>query len=229
MKIGLRILCVIGLLLLGVFLVGLFSSKGSNERRADANDYKEVQHHLLSDEVERSPAAVHVRRYVVFDEPASREEVEMVMQAERAGAIGQYPEVTNLGVYGFVSDETAQDGMGTWIAITFSRAPFGVADIQFDDERLGAAWQPSSEKFGLSEPERRALFKELVLQEDRATAEAEKLHPGNTRSELSERADTQSALRKKYVEELAQERGIPVDTLRAISVEALTKGWPFPN
>lgn len=225
-KIAKRVLSVVGLMLLAVFLAGVFAGKRGDQRESSL---RPIRHHNLPDDVDRAPIAVHVSRYVVFDEPATRDEVRRAMQTERAGAIKQYPDVTNLAVYGFVSDDNARDGMGTWIAMTFSTVPFSDVEIRFDEGRFNAAWQAPSERFGLSEPQRRALFKELVIQEDRATTEAEKAHSGDTREELMNRATAEHELRARYTEELAKARGIPVDSLRAISVEALIKGWPFPK
>lgn len=98
--------------------------------------------------------------------------------------------------------------------------------------------------YGLNENERKEIFKELVLLEDKAFYEAEKKHPivnrGNTIDEINEfkivaekniddNKNYEESLLKKYKSELLSKHKITDDVLEKISRESFDKNWELPK
>jgi len=87
-------------------------------------------------------------------------------------------------------------------------------------------------KLGLTEAQRRDLFKEIVAAEDRAQAEADRLYPTdisnpNWESNLKTNIDTYNMLADQYRAEVRQRYGITEEEQSQITVEGLTEGWPL--
>lgn len=98
----------------------------------------------------------------------------------------------------------------------------------------------SEEKFGLTEAERRKIFKAIVAAEDKSWAEADKKYPvsGRTvwdlsKSELRSRMDRNTDLAQKlgdqYENELAKKYDLTREQLKEITVEGFEENWPMPK
>lgn len=82
--------------------------------------------------------------------------------------------------------------------------------------------RPEEEK-ALSEVERRQIFKEIVLAEDKGTKEAELRFPDDIMNQI----DLERELQDKYKEELAKKHKLTMDQLKAIALEGVEKQWPM--
>lgn len=91
----------------------------------------------------------------------------------------------------------------------------------------------AEEKFGLTEGERRNIYKEIAEAEAKAMAEADKLYPidatdPNYKQEnVMKNIDKADELEKKYTAEVIKKYGITDDIATKITVEALTENWPL--
>jgi hypothetical protein len=98
----------------------------------------------------------------------------------------------------------------------------------------------SEDKFGYSESERRDVFKEVIVAEDKGQAEADLKYPTGAdavldenlnKAEISERisnnVDMARELQEKYRMEVLQKYNLTQEQGRKITVEALTEGWAF--
>jgi len=94
--------------------------------------------------------------------------------------------------------------------------------------------------FGLSEAERKQIWRESIAAEDRAAKEAEKnfplpeaTSPGYTREAVNEVLDRQmdyeNKARKEYKQAVARKHKITWDQLKQIEIEGVEKDWPMPQ
>lgn len=95
--------------------------------------------------------------------------------------------------------------------------------VLINEERLAALSQEPEERVGLSEQERREVFRGIATAEDRATQEAMARFPD---SQIMKQIELERELGEKYKAELAQKYGLTEGQLREIMVEGVTKGWP---
>ena len=92
----------------------------------------------------------------------------------------------------------------------------------------------SEEKFGFTEKQRRQIFIELVVAEDRAEAEAEKIYPlypldpNYKESNVSKHFDKSDEVGEKYKAQVRSKYGITKEIQLKISVEGLQESWPMP-
>ncbi len=91
----------------------------------------------------------------------------------------------------------------------------------------------SEDKFGFSEEQRRGIFKEIVVAEDRARIEADKIYPidisdPNYKQEnIMKNIDKNRELMDKYKAGVRNEYGITEDIENKIVAEAFTESWPM--
>lgn len=96
----------------------------------------------------------------------------------------------------------------------------------------------SEEKFGLTEVERRQIFKAIVAAEDKAQAEADRKYPvsgrstwglskSELRSQIDKNIDLMRHLEKQYKKELSKKYGLTQEQLKKISLEGVVERWPM--
>ncbi len=103
-------------------------------------------------------------------------------------------------------------------------------DALFESSAPKAA--PKEIKFGLSESERRQIWHEMIVAEDRATQEGEAMYPvtvQNANRELLEKQTEEIMVRvEKCRDELARKYGLTRQQLTRIVAEATMNDWPMP-
>ncbi|MFA6896866.1 MAG: hypothetical protein WCQ96_01115 [Patescibacteria group bacterium] len=77
--------------------------------------------------------------------------------------------------------------------------------------------------YGLTEQQRRQLYKEIVAAEDKARQEANRLFPTNYESNDAKFSE----LREKYVSAIRTKYNINTDQEKSITNEGLKEGWPL--
>jgi len=111
-------------------------------------------------------------------------------------------------------------------------------DLLRRESRVGVS-KPTAKtkrKFGLSENERKKVYRELGEAEDRADAEVQAMHPfpnpldpaysaARSKAQLQKQIQALGPLTKKYRAEVAQRHGITEKALRAITVEGFQENW----
>ena len=87
----------------------------------------------------------------------------------------------------------------------------------------------SETKFGMTEEERRALFKEIVAAEDRGQAEADEVYSplAFDIDTITKNVEMASELQEQYRAEVRAKYGITGEIQSKISVEAFNEGWPL--
>lgn len=87
----------------------------------------------------------------------------------------------------------------------------------------------SETKFGMTEEERRALFKEVVAAEDRGQAEADEVYSplASDIDTITKNVDMAFALQEQYRAEVRAKYGITPAIWLEISIEAFNESWPL--
>jgi hypothetical protein len=113
------------------------------------------------------------------------------------------------------------------IARSNDRTGYSISlDIQPDLEAYLAERSRSEVKDGLTEEQRRTIFKEIVAAEDRALAEAERLYPDLVDiDDVNRQADATHELAERYRAEVRDKWGITREVQRRIVTEGVTMHW----
>ncbi len=128
---------------------------------------------------------------------------------------------TNVYIYTYDTKEKAQAGQGLWLAmLQMSPSDEGEPKVTVWKEKIARIGQEPEEKFGLSEEQRKQVFKEIAAAELRATDEAIEREP----SDINKQIDLERELTEKYKNELAQKYNLSRDQLDAISLEGV-QNW----
>ena len=105
--------------------------------------------------------------------------------------------------------------------------------IRVNDNLLALLKQKPVLKFGLTEEQRKEIFKEAVRAERRSLNEMDAKYrtvsSGKaTDAQLKEQYKYQSELETKYKAEICKRHSLTDDQLLAIAIEGVKKQWPMP-
>ncbi|MBX3493405.1 MAG: hypothetical protein KF899_10605 [Parvibaculum sp.] len=132
---------------------------------------------------------------------------------------------TNIYIYIYGSEEQARAGQGLWVGMLAKSAlNNGEPQITISESRLAALSNAPEDRFGLSEDQRKRVFRETVASENRATKEAMARVPN---SELMKQIQLEGELMEKYKGEVARKYGLSEEQMLQISVEGIKSGWPM--
>src|SRR4029078_12730259 len=102
----------------------------------------------------------------------------------------------------------------------------------FDDRQIDQLGKSREEKFGLSEDQRKAIFRDGVLAEDRANREAEQTYPEPNSptpevnmAAFEKRDNLANKLIEKYRNQLARKNHLTKNQIDEIMNEGLEKSW----
>lgn len=226
--------------------------------RVEDTSHKAMGGKSLSDftsaELARLPTDKRLQVRVVVPDTIQRNQVRPVVEAILVDLRRERPDVDEIGLLVY-SDSALVDGAydvarATWSTngelggITPRIARENVRDgyetnvqIKKDLESYLAQRARQERKGGLSESERREIFRALVRSEDRARIEAERRYPTNTNcvsyEQVQENMDrnlaVEDSLREAYEREVREEYGITESVADSISVEGLSESWRMPE
>lgn len=147
-----------------------------------------------------------------------------------------YP--TNIYIYAFTTKERYDSGMGLWIAML--QKSYGDVNpiIDINNSQIAQLGEKPKKKFGLTEYKRKQIWNEMIKAEDRAEVEIKQkyplpdpLKPGYSKSavrkQIEKQVNLRETLKEKLENELAKKHGLTRKQLDEISVEGITKGWPW--
>lgn len=148
---------------------------------------------------------------------------------------------TNIYIYAFTSRERFESEMGQWIGMVDWVKDYDTKpNISISKRQIAHLGDKPEERFGLSEAQRIQIWKEYVKTEDRSTEEAEKKYPLSGPSllvlsdsegikRIKKNAELMHRLEEYYKNELAKKYRLTHKQLEEISMEGITKDWPFPK
>jgi hypothetical protein len=149
-----------------------------------------------------------------------------------------YTSPSHVYIFAYMSREHQIAGVGQWIAMLemtpSSRRPY----INMDRRQLDQIGIEPQSRSGLSEIERRKIWRELVKAEDKSSREAEKNCPLPNQydpefnktlweSKIQEQIELQEKLYEKYQDEITRKFAITREQLMDIAAEGEEKSWPL--
>jgi hypothetical protein len=147
---------------------------------------------------------------------------------------------THVFIYLYTSQEHFRSHTGQWIAMLSKLGEDSRPETQVRTELIAQLDAKSEVKHGLSESERKEIFAAVVMAEDRAEADAERMYPymdpldpaysqTSASRQIIKQGEVQNALTEKYHAEVAARYGVTKEQLRDISLEGVKKNWPLPE
>jgi hypothetical protein len=186
-----------------------------------------VDHTVLKDELSETPGKTQVLQELLVSPEIAESDLRSLLsarleEANRRGGFRYHDRPTVVGIYAYSSKADAASGVGQWVGM-LSKTPSSVRpDIRISSSVGNLS--PDEERFGLSELQRRDVFKQIVLAEDRGQAEAERRHPTN----LDQQYKLDEVLSRAYKDDLAKQFELTPSQLNDIASEAFVENWPLP-
>ncbi|NZA28657.1 hypothetical protein H0E84_19975 [Luteimonas sp. SJ-92] len=185
---------------------------------------------VIDEKVSDTPIKTQIEQQIVVSSVPTRagleDEIFRRYRSARARRGFRHHNVaTNIYIYVYGTKEQANAGQGLWIGM-IAMGPLDKEEprVLISEERLAALSHVPEERFGLSEEERKKVFRESAAAEDRATREAMARVPG---SQIMKQIDMERELEEKYKNELVRKYDLTNEQLQEIVVEAAMKGWPY--
>lgn len=194
-----------------------------------AESARDLTYTLLNEEIYDKPIKTQIEQHIVVSGVPSKRNLEAEILKRYRAALNRrgfryHNPATNIYIYVYGSEEQARAGQGLWIGmLAKSFSDKDVPQVLVNEERLAALSSAPEQRFGLSEAERKEVFREVAAAEDRATREAMALVPD---SDIMKQIELERKLTQKYKAEVARKYGLTEDHLLKISVEGVKKGWP---
>lgn len=190
---------------------------------------------VLNEDVSDAPVKTQVVMDILVSGEITKEGLETLLNdlyssiKQRTGF--EYHDHPNaIYIRAYTSQERAESGMQ--IAMLEKNAVNDSPLITINENQIAQLGAKSDEKFGLSEEQRKEIWKAYILAERQAREEADKKYPPEqvtTKEELRRLSEYEANLKDKYLEDLAKKHGLTRDQLELISIEGLEKEWPFPG
>lgn len=189
-----------------------------------------VTYTVVDDKIYDKPIKTQIEQHIVVSGVPTKAELKAeILKRYRAATARRgfryYNPATNIYIYVYGTEQQARAGQGLWIGmIAKGFSDKGEPRVLINEERLAALSQAPEKRFGLSEQRRKQVFREIAAAEDRATRGARARVPD---SQIMKQIDLERELGKKYKAKVAQQYGLTNDQLLKITLEGVTKGWPF--
>jgi hypothetical protein len=188
-----------------------------------------VTYAISSEKISDTPIKTQIEQHVVVTGIPERQGLEAEILKRYRTAMARrgfryHNPATNIFIYVYGTKEQAQAGQGLWIGM-LAKTPFEKTEprVQISDERLAALNRPPEARLGLSEPQRRVVFREIIAAEDRGTREATARVPD---SQVMRQTELERELQSKYKADVARRHKLTNNQLREIAIEGISKGWP---
>lgn len=180
--------------------------------------------------VSDTPIKTQISQHVVVSGVPTRSELEAEILRRYRSALGRsgfryHNPPTNIYIYVYGSEAQAKDGSGGWIGmLAKSYGDQGEPAVTINDDRLAALSKGPETRVGLSEAQRKQIFRELGNAEYRATQEAMARVPD---SRIQEQINLERSLTEKYRDQVIRKHGLTPNQVSEITVEGATLGWPL--
>ena len=157
----------------------------------------------------------------------------LFLQTDKEQRFKHHTYPTHVFIYAYSDKKRAESGTGGWVAMLSKVGDSGKPSIKVNDKLLALLKQKPVLKFGLTEEQRKEVFKEAVIAERRSLNEMDAKYrtvsSGKaTDAQLKEQYKYQSELETKYKAEICKRHSLTDDQLLAIAVEGVKKQWPMP-
>jgi hypothetical protein len=207
---------------------------GSIEKQSERLETGAPTYTLVDETIDDTPGKTQIEQHIVVSGTPTAAQLEAeILKRYRAAAARRgfryHDRPTNIYIYVYGTEEQARAGQGLWIGmIAKNFSDTDEPEVRTNEGRLAALSKAQEERFGLSDEDRRTVFREIAAAEDRAMCEAREQVPDD---KWEEQIELERDLMEQYKAEVAEEHGLTEDYLLKISVEGVESGWitpPFP-
>jgi hypothetical protein len=181
---------------------------------------------VVDQEFSDTPIKTQIVQYIVVDGMLTKTELEAELLARYRAALARrgfryHNPATNIFIYVYASREQARahEGQIGMLLKNYGSEP----KTLIDEKRLAALGKAAEDRFGLPEPRRKQVFREIVAAEGRAAREAMARIPN---SRIIEQIELERQLQKKYKSVIAQQYKLSEAAMKSIVEEGATMGWP---
>ncbi len=199
-----------------------------------------VEYVLLTDKSYEDSGTAKVIWEILIKSKVTRQNLTVLLEKLYAQAVNtefkHHDKARVIDIKAFMSKEHAESGMAQWVAWMSMTPSRPMPSILFDERQIGVPANADSSIQDIPEANRREIWNALIRAEDRASQEAERLHPdplpngSDTYLEvLKIRRERDKSLQVKYHQEIETKYGIGAEQLKLIGDEGLRKSWPFPR
>jgi len=235
-----KFLIIFGLILIGVWIA--VSNNGKNVSRTPTSQSQpaasrsqtpvsatSVSFVVVDEKVSDTPIKTQVEQHIVAQGIPSEAQVraEITRRYEAAKSrrgFRHHSAPTNIYIYVYGTKEQADARKGVWIGmLAKSYSDTGTPRVIINEDRLAALSAPAQDKFGLSEAQRKELFREIAGAEDRAMSEATARYRN---SDIMKQIDFERSLEDKYKADVMRKYGVTKEQAFKVTVEGVKKGWP---
>lgn len=214
---------------LAAYTAFLLILAGCSEPANREPDSTTVDFTVVSEETTDLPVKTQVEQHLVLGPDVTEAELHALLEQQYDEIMSrrgfQYHErPTNVFVYVYETRDRAEAEQGLWLGMLAKGASDAEPRVTIRSEAVAGLGAEAEDRHGLSEDERKAIFRRIVQSEDRAMDDAEE-QAGN---DIIREARLMSELSERYKDELAAELGLTRDELREIGLEGVTMRWPMP-
>jgi hypothetical protein len=184
------------------------------------------------------PVKTQIEQHIVLEGQFDQEDVRAVLdsayiEAQKRANFKHHNPATHYFIYVYSDKARANSKSGNWVGL-LEKIGANPEKFELNDMLISETQKPSSEKFNLDEETRKEIFKEIVLAERKAVKEAEEKYDitkmkGTPQQKLGIINEYKGKLEDEYKTKLTQKYKLSKEQLQELSVEAVTKGWPYPE
>jgi hypothetical protein len=194
----------------------------------DNSAIPDIPHTILKDDVSETPGKAQVTENLLVHPDITEVDLRTLLErryelASQRSGFRYHEHPTVVAIYAYPSREHAGSGMGQWVGMLLQTSSDSVPMIAIHP----SVGKPSTkeERFGLTEVQRRDVYKRIVEAEDRGQVDAELKHP----TDYVRQARLASELSEANKDALAKELKLTSNQLSEIVEEGLAKNWPIPR
>jgi hypothetical protein len=216
--------CLLGASCLLVFIfVYVTMINASSQDNGEAR----VSFTVLKEDIFDGPGKTQIKQILLVEPDISRADLRALLnsrfkEANRRRGFKYHTHPTVIAIYTYSSREHADSGMGQWIGMIIKVPPDALPEIRIHPS-VGRALD-SQVLFGLTETQRKSIFKRIVSAEDQADDEAFRQYP----TDVKKAAERMNELTEANKKALARGAGLSLSQLKEIAIEGLKKNWPMP-
>ncbi len=214
-----------------IFMISIFTSLqlSCNSHEKAPVSIPEIE--IVKEDIYDAPIKSQITQYILIKSNISKDGLEILLHNQfemlmKRSGFKYRKNPTNIYIFVYNDKEKAIVEQGLWLAmLEFIKNYNDKPVISIREEQIALLRKKPEEKFGLTEAQRKEIFKEIIKTERRSIKEAEKLYPSNLKKQVV-KADE---LNEKFQNMLAKKYNLSSEHLDSIGMEGIKNLWVRPS
>lgn len=186
------------------------------------------EYEIVQEEEDDSPLQAQVEQHIVVSKDIDEQGVRAVLEYQHSRVSSRtdfdyHDAPTSIYLYVYEDEQRARADQGLWIGMSQMGPDDSGPEVTIRSDQIARLGEEASNKFGLTESKRRALFREIARVEDEAVDEAMERYPQDIDAQLG--YERRLAETKKI--KLAQQYGVDRAILDSVSLEGVVNRWAY--